>query len=162
MTRVPNESRRDENMGTKHRSQLSIIVLPSRALRRVAAVVLLTLILVLPLSVTRTAHARVPKCAGIVATIVGTKGNDALTGTSGDDVIVGRGGDDVILAAEGNDVICGGKGNDELHGEGGDDQVNGGAGDDYLYGGDGNDRVVGGLGRDYCVTGEIYKSCELP
>jgi len=47
------------------------------------------------------------KCAGRVATIVGTPGNDLLVGTNGPDVIAGLGGNDVIYGLGGNDILCG-------------------------------------------------------
>jgi Ca2+-binding RTX toxin-like protein len=75
------------------------------------------------------------QCLDAIPTIVGTRGDDALTGTVGDDVIAGLGGDDVIVGSWGNDVICGGDGNDHVtagfgiletdfvSGDGGDDLV---------------------------------------
>ena len=44
------------------------------------------------------------ECNGVVATVVGSPGDDAaLTGTAGDDVIAGLGGDDTIDGLGGND-----------------------------------------------------------
>jgi len=106
------------------------------------------------------------KCAGVKATLVGSKGNDKLIGTNRRDVIVGLGGKDKIKGRGGNDIICakggddrvaGGKGQDTLGGGGGRDRVSGGNGmdklkggarSDRLYGGGGNDRLIGGGGRD--------------
>ncbi len=105
-------------------------------------------------------------CRGMVATIVGTNGDDFLLGTDGPDVIVGLNGDDVILALKGGDVVCGGSGadfisggsgKDWLYGEAGLDDIRGGTGpdrlfgggnDDFLRGGKGNDRLFGNAGRD--------------
>ncbi len=70
------------------------------------------------------------KCNGLVATIIGTDGDDLLVGTPGDDVIVGLAGDDRIVGAGGNDTICGDAGNDTLIGKGGDDFLHGGPGRD--------------------------------
>ena len=50
------------------------------------------------------------ECDGLVATIVGTEGDDELLGTDEGDVIVGLGGDDVILPGAGDDVVCAGAG----------------------------------------------------
>ena len=80
----------------------------------------------------QAAHgAQAVTCAGHVATIVGTPGNDHIVGTDGPDVIAGLGGDDVILGLSGNDIICGGGGNDVINAMGGSGQ--------QLFGDDGND-----------------------
>jgi Ca2+-binding RTX toxin-like protein len=81
----------------------------------------------------------IPTCAGKVATMVGTAGNDTITGTSGNDVIVGLGGNDTIYGSGGDDIICGGYGADRLYGGAGSDPLFGGAGDDWLAGGNGQD-----------------------
>ena len=47
----------------------------------------------------------VAQCKGLVATIVGTSGNDVLTGTAARDVIAALGGNDRIAGLGGNDVI---------------------------------------------------------
>ena len=53
-------------------------------------------------------------CNGVVATQVGTAGNDTLMGTTGPDVIVGFDGNDTIYGLGGNDLLCGNAGNDTL------------------------------------------------
>ncbi|MDP9387327.1 MAG: calcium-binding protein [Actinomycetota bacterium] len=105
-------------------------------------------------------------CRGLVATIVGTEGPDAIVGTDGADVIAARGGDDTVSAAKGNDVVCGGDGADTVDGGGGDDTLDGGGGDDTLRGDAGNDTLDGGAGVDACDGGPGAKdrvvsgSCE--
>jgi hypothetical protein len=89
-----------------------------------------------------------PMCAGVVATIVGTSGDDLLRGTAGDDVITGLGGNDTILAGPGNDTACGGPGVDRLFGHDGTDELHGGPGDDEAFGGAGVDDVFGEDGND--------------
>jgi hypothetical protein len=82
------------------------------------------------------------RCAGQVATIVGSDGPDSIVGTSGRDVIAALGGNDRVSAGPGDDVVCLGDGNDAL---------NGGAGDDLLRADDvpdGADSFVGGDGVD--------------
>ncbi len=78
------------------------------------------------------------KCKGVVATLIGSPGNDRggtkLIGTSGVDVIAARKGNDVIEAGDGKDIVCG---------SGGDDELNGGPGKDVLRGGPGKDRCPG-------------------
>jgi uncharacterized delta-60 repeat protein len=44
-------------------------------------------------------------CNGVVATLIGTAGNDTLMGTAGPDVIVGFDGDDTIYGLGGNDLL---------------------------------------------------------
>ena len=110
-------------------------------------------------------------CNGLVATIVGTDGNDTLTGTSGADVIVGLEGNDTIIGLEGNDTICGnegaddisggygedyidaGTGHDEVRGNQDDDVLIGNRGDDFLHGGQNDDTIEGGSGDDDIVGG---------
>ena len=101
------------------------------------------------------AHAAVPRCLGVKATIVGTARADVIKGTARADVIVGLGGSDTIKGLGGNDRICGGPGKDTLvggagydvlFGDIGNDVLGGGAGDDVLLGGSGNDAFNGGLG----------------
>ena len=107
-------------------------------------------------------------CDGILATVIGTPGDDVLRGTSGADVIQGRGGDDVIRAGLGNDVVCGARGSDVLVGGDGGDRLLGQAGDDTLKGGDGKDVLDGaagldvgngGPGDDVCRDVERPRSC---
>ena len=102
------------------------------------------------------ADARVPRCFGERATIVGTNRAEDIRGTSGDDVIVALGGADVIEGRGGDDRICGGNGDDRivagggrfdvLFGESGDDELLGGGGFDVLQGGLGDDSIDGGPG----------------
>jgi subtilisin family serine protease len=73
------------------------------------------------------------RCAGKVATIVGTGKKDKIKGTNGPDVIAAGGGADTVKGRGGNDRICG---------EGGKDR---------LFGGSGKDRLVGGPGKDLQV-----------
>ncbi len=89
-----------------------------------------------------------PTCAGKVATIVGTQGDDVLYGTSGRDIIAGLGGDDIIRGYGGNDLICGGRGADRVAGHSGLDRLYGNAGSDQLLGGKGPDHLLGGVGDD--------------
>jgi RTX calcium-binding nonapeptide repeat (4 copies) len=93
-------------------------------------------------------------CDGLVATLVGTAGDDILEGTNGLDVIVGLAGDDVIKGLKGSDHICGGPGNDIIWGGDEDDRVFGGGGDDTLYGHGGRDLLKGGPGDDR-MKGEL-------
>ena len=72
-------------------------------------------------------------CDGLVATVVGTPGDDFLLGTDGPDIISGLQGDDVIFGADGDDVICGGIGNDTIFGGQGFDVIFGAQGDDVIY-----------------------------
>jgi uncharacterized delta-60 repeat protein len=74
-------------------------------------------------------------CNGVVATRIGTAGNDTLMGTAGPDVIVGFDGDDTIYGLGSNDLLCGNAGNDTL------------------VGGSGDDTLVGDLGTDVCDGG---------
>ncbi len=66
------------------------------------------------------------RCAGRVATLVGTRGKDKLIGTSGPDVIVGLQGNDTIKGLAGKDRLCGGPGNDKIVGGAGKDKIVGG------------------------------------
>jgi Tol biopolymer transport system component len=82
-----------------------------------------------------------PKCAGVTATIVGTRRVDRLIGTRRRDVIFAGAGNDVVRARGGNDLVCGGRGRDRLVGGAGRDRLLGGAGRDVCLGGPGRDRV---------------------
>ena len=84
------------------------------------------------------------RCAGQVATLVGTPGPDRLRGTRGRDVIAARGGNDVVLALAGDDLVCAGPGADKVYGGTGNDRIYGSLGPDLLVGGPGNDRIFGG------------------
>jgi uncharacterized delta-60 repeat protein len=55
-------------------------------------------------------------CNGVVATRVGTAGNNILMGTAGPDVIVGFDGNDTLYGLGGNDILCGDAGHDTLYG----------------------------------------------
>lgn len=87
-------------------------------------------------------------CNGVVATLIGTAGNDILMGTAGPDVIVGFDGDDTIHSLGGNDLLCGNAGNDTLYG---------GSGNDTLIGDTGDDTLLGDGGTDVCSGGAQYQ-----
>jgi uncharacterized delta-60 repeat protein len=104
----------------------------------------------------------VRRCAGVVATIVGTSGGDVVRGTRGRDVIAALAGDDVVSGVGGDDLVCGGPGDDTLRGGAGADRLLGGpgadvlrgqAGPDALLGGAGVDDLGGGAGADVCTGG---------
>ena len=63
------------------------------------------------------------RCAGRIATLVGTPGRDVLHGTVGPDVIATGGGGDRISGGKGNDRICGGAGGDVIIGGPGREQL---------------------------------------
>jgi CSLREA domain-containing protein len=94
------------------------------------------------------------KCAGLVATKVGTNASETILGTPGRDIIVSRGGADVIRGYAGNDVICGGDLRDTVFAGDGIDVVYGLDGNDILNGDRGNDRIFGGNGRDTVTGGD--------
>jgi len=87
-------------------------------------------------------------CAGSVATIVGTIGNDILSGTLGNDVIAGLAGDDSIDASRGHDLVCAGPGRDRVKAGAGKDTLYGEADNDFLYGNAHDDWLYGGVGID--------------
>jgi Ca2+-binding RTX toxin-like protein len=96
-------------------------------------------------------------CDGVIATIVGTQGDDTLVGSpqrdviqalGGEDEIASLGGDDLVCAGPGVDDVSGGRGDDELLGENGVDDLSGGAGDDVISGGRGVDELSGNTGDD--------------
>ncbi|CAN5500577.1 hypothetical protein BH20ACT15_BH20ACT15_13720 [soil metagenome] len=91
---------------------------------------------------TPTTLAPTARCAGKVATIVGTPGRDTLRGTPKRDVIAGLGGKDTLVGRGGNDIICG---------NGGHNRIFGGPGNDRLIGGPRSDRMAGGQGRDVLI-----------
>jgi Tol biopolymer transport system component len=88
-----------------------------------------------------------PRCAGRIATILGTPGHDSIKGTNRKDVIVALGGDDTIHSYAKADVICAGPGRDQV--DAGDNGEGGGS--DLVLAGPGADRVVLGpeLGRAF-------------
>jgi uncharacterized delta-60 repeat protein len=92
--------------------------------------------------------AKVYRCGGKRATIVGTNKKNRLRGTRRTDVIVGLGGNDTISGLGGNDIVCAGSGNDKVSGGSGNDKLFGDAGKDNLKGDAGNDRESGGSGND--------------
>ena len=106
---------------------------------------------------TVTINVRNFRCAGRIATMVGTNGDDVLGGTPSRDVISAMGGNDKIRGGGGNDLVCagsgrdrvgGGRGRDRLLGGSGGDRLSGNRGDDVLSGAGGRDRLSGGPGRD--------------
>ncbi len=103
------------------------------------------------------------KCAGKVATIVGTAGNDKLKGTKRSDVIAGLAGKDKLKGLKGNDRVCGGLGKDSINGGVGDDLLLGDDGKDVLKGSNGRDRLRGGGQKDRCVGGgaKDRANCEI-
>jgi Ca2+-binding RTX toxin-like protein len=72
-----------------------------------------------------------PRCAGKVATIVGSNKADRIKASPYPDVIAGLGGRDRIRGLKGADRICGGKGRDRLIGGKGRDKLRGGPGRDF-------------------------------
>jgi Tol biopolymer transport system component len=88
-----------------------------------------------------------PRCAGRIATIVGTPRSETLRGTKRKDVILALGGDDRVRSFTRADVICGGPGRDQI--EAGDNGEGGGS--DLVLAGPGADKVVLGpeLGRAF-------------
>lgn len=97
------------------------------------------------------------RCDGLLATIVGSDGDDRIVGTRGRDVIVARGGDDTVLARGGNDVVCGGGGADRLEGGPGRDRLLGEL-DRWVHAGEENsclrgDELDGGAGADLLDPG---------
>jgi uncharacterized delta-60 repeat protein len=104
-------------------------------------------------------------CNGVVATRVGTAGNDTLMGTNGPDVIVGFDGDDTIYGLGGHDILCGNGGHDTLYGGSGNDLLEGDIGNDTLVGGTGDDTLRGDAGTDVCdggaqISGDTASGCE--
>jgi Tol biopolymer transport system component len=108
-----------------------------------------------------------PKCAGRVATQMGTPGRDVIKGTKRKDVIISLGGNDEIKSYSEGDVICAGAGRDFVdagsNGEGGSfDLVHGGPGADKIvlgpelgkaFGDAGNDLLLGSKGGDELYGG---------
>lgn len=121
----------------------------------------------------------------LLATVVGTAGNDVIWARPGD-VIVALAGDDTIYTnLAGNAVVCadegadyvgnsslfatsggsfgvrGGDGRDRLTGGTGNDNLFGGPGDDVLDGRAGFDTLNGAAGTDGCANGEYVTNCEF-
>ncbi|MGQ9371307.1 DUF4347 domain-containing protein, partial [Azospirillum sp. A39] len=86
--------------------------------------------------------------AGLLDTLTGDAGDNALTGT-GDDDISGLDGNDTLYGGSGNDLLDGGDGNDLISGGDGNDTLVGGAGTDTLNGGSGNDVFYFAAGADF-------------
>jgi hypothetical protein len=131
-----------------------------RAHRWVPPVAAAALLVPLAVAAAPSGGAGVPRCDGVVATVVGTGGADRLSGTAGRDVVAGLGGDDVVDALGGDDLVCGGPGADRLVGGPGGDRLLGGAdrrsvgpGGTYLVG----DTLVGGPGADRLVGGGVAR-----
>lgn|GEM_PF-482476 len=103
-----------------------------------------------PASRSQAGAARVRRCLGRPATIVG---HGSIRGTAHADVIVGSGGDDHIFGGGGNDRICAGGGDDTIEGGTGSDRIDAGGGEDEVIGGNGSDLVLAGSGPD-TVFGE--------
>jgi Ca2+-binding RTX toxin-like protein len=110
----------------------------------------------LPAAATGESAVAPPRCAGKIATVVGTANNDNID--LGDrrraQVVVAKGGDDLVYGTSRNDRICGGPGDDTLFELDGSDIIKGGPGRDEIP--DGARRAVGGTGNDkiYLHTGE--------
>lgn len=118
----------------------------------------------------RPVYAKEPallRCAGRVATIIGTPARDVLKGSKRKDVVVALGGDDRISTFTRADVVCAGAGRDRVdagdNGEGGGfDLVRGGPGGDrivlgpelgHAFGEGGNDVLIGSKGGDNIYGG---------
>ena len=97
--------------------------------------------------------AKVPRCDGKRATVLGTNKRNRLKGTKRADVIVSLGGNDTIDGKGGSDVICSGDGNDKVKGGDGNDRILAGNGNDTVSGGNGKDRVSGQNGKDKLAGG---------
>ena len=109
-----------------------------------------------------------PRCAGRVATLIGSPRADVLNGTRRKDVILALGGNDRIRGFAAADTICAGAGRDRvLAGSndlsvGGSDLVRGGPGADRIslgpelgraHGGTGDDVLIGSEGGDFLAGG---------
>jgi hypothetical protein len=133
-------------------SSLFGTIRPLRRPRFVAVLVAALVIVSTPGAMNARARSR-PKCQDMVATIVGTKGNDVLQGTKKRDVIAGLAGNDIIYGVGAHDRICGGPGHDRLYGGRGNDRLSGNRGNDSLFGEGGKDVILGGVGNDGCLDG---------
>ncbi|RMF41179.1 MAG: hypothetical protein D6754_01530, partial [Alphaproteobacteria bacterium] len=80
----------------------------------------------------------------MMATKIGTGGDDFLSGRSGNDILRGLAGDDVLIGNKGNDSLFGGTGSDVLDGGDGNDFINAGTNSswDVIFGSLGNDRIT--------------------
>jgi hypothetical protein len=105
-------------------------------------------LLVLALAASSLGRGEQPRCAGKVATITGSHGNDEIAGTPRRDVIVAGGGNDGVKSMGGRDYVCGGNGFDDLRGGRGRDVLRGERSTDTLVGRRGNDRLFGGREQD--------------
>lgn len=94
-----------------------------------------------------------PGCGGMLATIVGTPGDDNLLDTAADDVIATLAGNDSILAnLGGDDAICGGGGDDNIVSHTGNNQIHAGPGHDNISTGPGDDVINAGAGDDSILS----------
>ena len=130
----------------------------SRSRNRISTLLVLSLVAGL-LAAAAPAQARVPKCFGKPATIVGNGRGNTIRGTNGVDVIHAGGGGDVVRGRGGIDYICGVGGNDDLFGDAGDDRIDLGAGADTGHGGQGNDLV---RGRPRELDAASYENSNAP
>jgi uncharacterized repeat protein (TIGR01451 family) len=104
-----------------------------------------------------------PGCGGMLATIVGTLGDDNVLDTAADDVIstlagddtvvARRGGDDAICTGGGDDTVVSRAGNNEIYTGPGDDNIGAGPGDDVIDAGSEDDSIVAGAGDDMINAG---------
>jgi CSLREA domain-containing protein len=104
-------------------------------------------------------------CKGVVASRIGTEGNDILIGSAAADGFLAFSGNDTIKGLGGKDTACVGPGKDTGAGGGGKDRLFGEGGKDRLKGQGGNDRLVGGPGKDTCIGGpgkkDKARQCEV-
>ena len=110
------------------------------------------------------AKKKTPKCAGKLASVVGTHGADKIklggkegrvvVSMGGRDRIVGSNKRDLICSGRGPDRIVSGEGSDRIIAEGGADVVSAGAGDDTVAGGAGLDKIKGAGGNDSLYGGK--------
>jgi Ca2+-binding RTX toxin-like protein len=110
----------------------------------------------LPLAASGAPEAAPLRCAGKVATVVGSANDDTIDVSKRRraQVIVAKGGNDLVYGTSRNDRICGGPGDDTLYEMDGSDIIKGGTGWDEIP--DGARRVVAGKGNDkiYLHSGE--------
>lgn len=84
-------------------------------------------------------------------TIVGTRGNNAISGNDGMDRLIGRKGADVLFGGADSDVLIGSAGHDRIFGGNDSDVLKGNSGQDTLDGGRGQDVLIGGAQADLFV-----------